>query len=189
MQDPVSWAGCSVIRPGLPLAIAIPAGVIMAILLLAGTFRIPEGPVDYSAFFPHGLLNATLFGHHPVFLPAGFAGNREVLERYETAESTRRGNVRRDFLFSVSWVRSFPTPILQVAGSRKPGKAAHLLLFYGFTLLILVTLYAIWATLTRRYPLPLKDPFKVLGNVASLMIYTGLGDHDLAKAAKQEGLW
>ena len=43
----------------LPLAIAIPMVVIIAILSLAGTFKIPPGPVDYSAFFPHGLLNGT----------------------------------------------------------------------------------------------------------------------------------
>ena len=43
----------------LPLALAIPVAVIIAILSLAGTFNIPEGPVDYSAFFPHGLLNST----------------------------------------------------------------------------------------------------------------------------------
>jgi quinone-modifying oxidoreductase subunit QmoC len=42
-------------------------------------------------------------------------------------------------------------------------------------LLILVTLYAIWATISDHYPLPLTDPFKIVGNLASLMIYTGLG--------------
>jgi quinone-modifying oxidoreductase subunit QmoC len=59
-------------------------------------------------------------------------------------------------------------------GSRKPGKYAHMLLFFGFMLLILVTLYAIWATISHNYPLPLKNPFKILGNLASLMIYAGL---------------
>jgi quinone-modifying oxidoreductase subunit QmoC len=100
----------------LPLAIAIPVLMIIGILSLAGTFRIPEGPVDYSAFFPHGLF-----------------------------------------------------------GTRKGGKVAHMLLFFGFALLIMVTLYAIWATVTHHYPLPITNPFKILGNLASLMIYTGLG--------------
>jgi quinone-modifying oxidoreductase subunit QmoC len=59
--------------------------------------------------------------------------------------------------------------------SRKPGKLAHMLLFFGFALLVLVTLYAIWATISHNYPLPMGNPFKILGNLASLMIYTGLG--------------
>ena len=50
-----------------------------------------------------------------------------------------------------------------------------MLLFFGFGLLILVTLYAILATLTHNYPLPITNPFKIAGNVASLMIYSGLG--------------
>jgi quinone-modifying oxidoreductase subunit QmoC len=50
-----------------------------------------------------------------------------------------------------------------------------MLIFFGFALLILVTLYAIWSTLTHNYPLPITNPFKILGNVASLMIYSGLG--------------
>jgi quinone-modifying oxidoreductase subunit QmoC len=43
----------------LPIAILFPALVIILILSLAGTFAIPEGPVDYSKFFPHGWLNGS----------------------------------------------------------------------------------------------------------------------------------
>ena len=50
-----------------------------------------------------------------------------------------------------------------------------MLVFFGFGLLVLVTLYAIWATFTHRYPLPIHNPFKIAGNVASGMIYTGIG--------------
>ena len=50
-----------------------------------------------------------------------------------------------------------------------------MLVFFGFGLLILVTIYAIWASLTHNYPLPFLNPFKIAGNVASLMIYAGLG--------------
>ncbi len=60
-------------------------------------------------------------------------------------------------------------------GTQKVRKWAHMLVFFGFALLILVTLYAIWASITHNYPLPLINPFKMAGNVASLMIYCGLG--------------
>jgi quinone-modifying oxidoreductase subunit QmoC len=59
-------------------------------------------------------------------------------------------------------------------GSRQTRKMAHMLLFFGFALLILVTLYAIWATISHNYPLAISNPFKIAGNVASLMIFTGL---------------
>ena len=158
----------------LPLAIAIPAGVIMAILLLAGTFRIPEGPVDYSAFFPHGLLNATFSAITLFFYLLASLGIGRFWKDMKRLNPPDGKRTRRLPVFRVlGEILSHSN--FTGCGSRKAGKAAHLLLFYGFALLVLVTLYAIWATLTSRYPLPLKDPFKVLGNVASLMIYTGLG--------------
>ena len=50
-----------------------------------------------------------------------------------------------------------------------------MLVFFGFGLLLLVTLYAIVASITHNYPLPITNPFKIAGNLASLMIYVGLG--------------
>jgi len=47
-------------KPGfLPFALIFPVVIIILILSLAGTFKIPEGPVDYSKFFPHGWLNGS----------------------------------------------------------------------------------------------------------------------------------
>ncbi|MFC2098556.1 4Fe-4S dicluster domain-containing protein [Bacteroidota bacterium] len=43
----------------LPAALLFPVAIIILILSLAGTFSIPEGPVDYSKFFPHGWLNGS----------------------------------------------------------------------------------------------------------------------------------
>jgi len=36
----------------LPVVVAIPTLIIGLILLFSGTLHIPEGPVDYSLFFP-----------------------------------------------------------------------------------------------------------------------------------------
>lgn len=158
----------------LPLAIAIPVVVIVAILSLAGTFRIPEGPVDYSAFFPHGLLNGT-FSVLTLFfyLLASIGIGRFWKDMRRQSPPGESGRIRLP-LFSVLGEilshRSF-----SACGSRKRGKMAHMLLFFGFALLILVTLYAIFATLSHNYPLSISSPFKIMGNVASLMIYAGLG--------------
>jgi quinone-modifying oxidoreductase subunit QmoC len=43
----------------LPVALLFPVAIIILILTLAGTFRIPEGPVNYAEFFPHGWLNGS----------------------------------------------------------------------------------------------------------------------------------
>lgn len=158
----------------LPLALAIPVVVIICILTLAGTFRIPEGPVDYSAFFPHGLLNGsfsaiTLF----FYLLAAFGLGRfwkDMKRQFPPGESGMKKIPVFRVLGEILSHSNF-----SACGSRKPGKAAHMLLFFGFVLLILVTLYAIWATLSHNYPLALANPMKILGNIASLMIYSGLG--------------
>jgi quinone-modifying oxidoreductase subunit QmoC len=158
----------------LPVAIAIPVVVIIAILSMAGTFRIPEGPVDYSAFFPHGLLNGTFSAITLFFyLLASFGIGRFWRDMKRQAPAGERGTKRLPVFRVLGEILSHSN--FSGCGSRKPGKWAHMLLFFGFALLIMVTLYAIWATLSHNYPLRITNPIKLLGNLASVMIYTGLG--------------
>jgi quinone-modifying oxidoreductase, subunit QmoC len=158
----------------LPMAIAIPVVVIITILSLAGTFRIPEGPVDYSAFFPHGLLNGTFSAITLLFYLLASIGIGRFWKDMKRQTPPYEARMKRLPVFRVlGEILSHSN--FSGCGSRKPGKAAHMLLFFGFALLIIVTLYAIWATITHHYPLPLTSPFKMIGNLASLMIYTGLG--------------
>lgn len=157
----------------LPVAIAIPVVVIIAILSLAGTFRIPEGPVDYSAFFPHGLLNGTFSAITLFFYLLASLGIGRFWKEMKRQTPPGESGMKRIPVFRVlGEILSHSN--FTGCGSRKPGKVAHMLLFFGFALLILVTLYAIWATLSHNYPLRITNPFKILGNVASLMIYSGL---------------
>jgi quinone-modifying oxidoreductase subunit QmoC len=158
----------------LPLAIAIPVVVIITILTLAGTFSIPDGPVDYSAFFPHGLLNGTFSAITLLFylLAANGIGRFWKDMKGQTPPGAT-GMKKLPLLPVLGEILSHSS--FSGCASRKPGKLAHMLLFFGFALLVLVTLYAIWATVSHNYPLPMGNPFKILGNLASLMIYTGLG--------------
>jgi quinone-modifying oxidoreductase subunit QmoC len=158
----------------LPLAIAIPVVVIIAILSLAGTFKIPQGPVDYSAFFPHGLLNGTFSAITLFFYLLASLGIGRFWNDMKRQTPPGEAGIKRLPVYRV--LREILSHSnFSGCGSRKPGKAAHMLLFFGFALLILVTLYAIWATLTHHYPLPITNPVKILGNLASVMIYAGLG--------------
>ena len=156
------------------MAIAIPVVVIITILSLAGTFRIPEGPVDYSAFFPHGLLNGTFSAITLFFyLLASFGIGKFWKDMKRQTPPGESGMFRLPVGKVLGEILAHSN--FSGCGSRKPGKLAHMLLFFGFTLLILVTIYAIFATITHNYPLPLSNPFKIMGNVASMMIYSGLG--------------
>ena len=158
----------------LPLAIAIPVFVIASILLLAGTFRIPEGEVDYSAFFPHGLLNGTFSGISLFFYLLASLGIGRFWKDMKQQTPPGESGKKKPPVFKV--LREiFSHSSFSSCAARKPGKLAHMLLFFGFTLLILVTIYAIFATMSHNYPLAFSNPFKIMGNVASLMIYTGLG--------------
>lgn len=157
----------------LPLAILLPVVVIITILSLAGTFRIPEGPVDYSAFFPHSWLNASFSAI--MLLSYGMAARglgKFWKDMQRTTPATAHGGtgkalgqVLREILSHANFSR---------CNARWSGKIAHMLLFFGFALLVAVTLYAIWASLTGNYPLSFTHPFKIAGNVASLLIYVGL---------------
>ena len=158
----------------LPLALAIPVVIIIAILSMAGTFQIPEGPVDYSAFFPHALLNSTFSALTLFFYLLAAVGMGRFWKDMKSQTPPGEAGMKKLPVFKVlGEILSHSN--FSACGSRQSRKVAHMLLFFGFGLLILVTLYAIWATLTHNYPLPITNPFKIAGNVASLMIYSGLG--------------
>lgn len=158
----------------LPLAILIPVVVIITILLLAGTFRIPEGEVDYSAFFPHAWLNSTFSAITLIFYLLASWGLGSFWKDLKRHHPPAPGKGKRlPFLKVLGEIVSHSN--FSGCGSQRNRQVAHMLLFFGFGLLILVTLYAIIASMTNNYPLPFLNPFKIAGNVASLMIYTGLG--------------
>ncbi len=161
-------------RPAwLPIAILIPVFVIVAILSTAGTFRIPEGPVDYSKFFPHGWLNSTFSVITLVFYLLGSWGIGAFWKHMKRL-NPRPYNARIRLPVAKALSEVITHSNFSKCGSQHSRQAAHMLVFFGFGLLILVTLYAIWAALTHNYPLPFTNPIKLAGNVASLMIYTGL---------------
>jgi len=159
----------------LPVALAIPVAVIITILLVAGTFRIPEGPVDYSRFFPHAWLNGSFSVLTLLFWSFSFAGMGAFwsdMKRNHPLQSGARGN---PVIRSAGGVLGEVLTHSRFAscGSDRLRRLAHMGMFFGFGLLILVTLYAIWASLTENYPLSPGNPFKIAGNLASVMICAG----------------
>lgn len=176
-------------RPALlPLAILLPVIVITAVIWLAGTLSIPDGPVNYSKFFPHGWLNGSFTGL--TLLSYGLATiglsrfwkdlNRHIF----TGSEQKKGflpsfwKVKNEILAHARFTR---------CEQNRVRKFSHLLVFYGFILLLVVTLYAIYAAVTDRYPLALDNPFKILGNISSVMLFTGLGIMIFNRLSRREG--
>jgi quinone-modifying oxidoreductase subunit QmoC len=169
------FLGRMVSKPALlPLALSIPVLVTIGILILAGTFRIPEGPVDYSAFFPHAWLNSTFSLITLFFWTLAFIGLRRFWKDMKgitppSSEKSKRIPVLK-VLGEILSHSSFTA-----CGSQRIRRLAHMMIFFGFGLLLLVTLYAIWASHTGNYPLAISNPFKIAGNLASALIYAGIG--------------
>jgi quinone-modifying oxidoreductase subunit QmoC len=159
----------------LPVAILIPVAVILLILLSAGTLTIPEGPVLYSRFFPHAWLNGsftiiTLMAYGMAF--SGLVKFWNDLRKQFPAENSRTGFLRSLFSIRKEILSHSKFGTCQANYTRK---WAHLLVFYGFILLLLVTAYAIAAAVTGHYPLKVTNPFKIAGNIAGIMLLAGLG--------------
>jgi quinone-modifying oxidoreductase subunit QmoC len=171
----------------LPVAVLIPAAIISLIIYAAGTLRIPEGPVDYSMFFPHAWLNSSFTAITLTMMVITFFGIKKFWN-----------NLKKQF-HHLQKSTSFFRSILKVkdeivfhsgfagCGTQKSRKFAHLLVFYGFILLLGVTAYAIYAALTHRYPLALWNPAKILGNVAALMLFTGTGTMIFSRLTNKAG--
>jgi quinone-modifying oxidoreductase subunit QmoC len=159
----------------LPIAVFIPAIIISLIIYAAGTHKIPEGPVDYSRFFPHAWLNSSFTAFTLTVIAITLSGIRKFRNNLKKQFSNFH---KSDSIFK-SMVKVKEEIILHSGfgkcESQKSRKHAHLLVFYGFVFLLGVTVYAIYAALTHRYPLSFWNPAKILGNVSALMLLTGIG--------------
>lgn len=176
-------------RPSmLPIAILLPVVIIAGIIYMAGTLTIPGGQVNYSLFFPHGWLNTSF----TLLTVTAYALAAVGLKRYwKDLNKFDFGTPGKKRIF---WSAFWKVKDEILAHSRfskceenRSRKIAHFLVFYGFILLLVVTLYAIYAALTGKYPLSLVNPFKILGNIASLMLFSGLGIMIVNRILKKEG--
>jgi len=169
-------------RPAfLPLAIGFPALVIMLILMLAGTFHIPEGRVDYSAFFPHAWLNGSftlLFLLSTIGIVISLRGYwRKMKAGREEKQEPKGQDENRDSIAN----KSFFQVILNIlahrdfnkCGQQKHRSLAHFLVLWGFGLLLLVTAFAILSTILFEYPLGFLNPIKIAGNIGAVMLLVG----------------
>jgi quinone-modifying oxidoreductase subunit QmoC len=159
----------------LPVALLIPIIIISAILFLAGTLQIPEGAVNYSKFFPHAWLNSSFTFLWFLSIGLGVIGLRKFWNdmKKQNPDSKPKGGFIKN-LFSIRKEIILHSNF-SACSAQKTRKIAHILVFYGFILLLAVTAFAIYAAITHNYPLGLAHPVKIAGNAAGAMLFIGLG--------------
>ena len=158
----------------LPLVLAFPAIIILGIIYLAGTLHIPEGEIEYSKFFPHSYLNISFLAI-VLFVAAGMI----------ISIKNFWNDLKKNMPFTekkLSYTKSLISVLNEIIFHRNFNKCtsnkfrfySHLLVFGGFVILLVVTIFAIIAVLFFEYPLSLWNPVKIAGNLAALMLLAGL---------------
>ena len=158
----------------LPLVLGIPILIIHLILLIAGTLHVPEGPVDYSKLFPHGLLNSsfliiTLLAYSGLIVSISNFWN----DMKKILPGKRQYGLIKSFFTIIKDIfihRNFNT-----CETNKLRSVAHFMVFWGFILLLGVTVVAIINVMFFKYPMKIWHPAKIVGNIASLFLFFGLG--------------
>jgi quinone-modifying oxidoreductase subunit QmoC len=171
-------------KPGfLPAVLLFPAIMITLILLLAGTFTIPGGPIDYSSFFPHAWLNISFTALFALTTAGAIAGLRQFARN---VQRNRKGNAKGDYwkvFLRIMRHRDFNQCV-----ENKNRTLSHFLVFWGFILLLFVTFFAILSTLLFEYPLSFFNPIKIAGNAGALMLFVGSSLMIFNRLTKRNGL-
>ena len=155
----------------LPLVVALPLLIINMILYFAGSFDLPESPIiDYSKFFPHIWLKSSF-----TFLTfLSFFGAYLGIKKFWNDMKLNMPGEKKKGLF-----KSF-IQVVQETGlhlkfnaciSNKSRYFAHLMVFWGFVLLLFVTLIAILNVIFFEYPMRFLHPAKILSNFSSILLF------------------
>jgi quinone-modifying oxidoreductase subunit QmoC len=156
-------------RPAfLPLVVLFPMLTILLIILMAGTLHIPEGPVDYSKFFPHGWLNGSFTALFILSTIGAVAGLKSFWKSASGIPEAPASGRWLKIIGRILWHRDF-----RQCTEEKSRSLSHLFVFWGFILLLFVTFFAILSTIFFNYPLGFLNPVKIAGNAGALLLFTG----------------
>ena len=178
----------------LPLVLLFPVVIITAILILAGTFSpgdfsMPEGPVDYGEFFPHGWLNGSFT---ILFLLSAFAGINGIRAYWKNMKGLQEGQIEAPRMTLPKIWQVFRSILVHRDFNRcqenKGRSLAHLFVFWGFILLLFVTFFAILSTIFWEYPLDILNPIKIAGNLGAFLLLGGSSLMILHRLRKKNSL-
>ena len=178
----------------LPLVILFPSVIISTILILAGTFNfdnfaLPEGPVNYGKFFPHGWLNGSFTLLFVLSAIAAVQGIRKYWQNMKRIQEDTSQIGRLTFAKFWQVIRKIMVhKDFNSCTQQKNRSLAHLFVFWGFILLLFVTFFAILSTIFFDYPLSFLNPVKIAGNTGALLLLTGASIMIMNRLIRPESL-
>ncbi len=159
----------------LPLLLAIPAVLLLAVLAGIGHLHIPAGEVEYGHFLPHTPLQMFFTSFLAFAVLASVIGAVRFwknMDRFTPFKGKSTSLVASVISFAKDFLTHSKFKDCEQSKSRL---FSHLFTFYGFVgLLITTTLAVVYAYIIKYYPLPLFHWVKILGNVSTLFIVIGL---------------
>jgi quinone-modifying oxidoreductase subunit QmoC len=178
----------------LPLVLLVPVVIITTILILAGTFSpgdfsMPDGPVNYGEFLPHGWLNGSFT---LLFVLAAIAGIGGIRAYWKNMKSLQEVNPPTPRPTLPRFWQVFRSILVHRDFNRcqenKSRSLSHLLVFWGFILLLFVTFFAILSTIFFEYPLDILNPIKIAGNLGAFLLLGGSSLMILQRLRKKQSL-
>lgn len=172
----------------LPVVTLIPLVIILGIIYFAGTLQIPEGPVNYSKFFPHGWLNnsfsiITLLSL--LTLIVSIRDFRKDMGKLCPSQGKKQGGFKC-FLQAIGDILSHRN--INKCTDKGFKITPHFLVLWGFILLLIVTLFAILNVIMGTYPMSFTNPVKVVGNVAAIMLTIGMVSMIIRRIQKKDAV-
>ena len=159
----------------LPIILLFPLISILTIIYFFGNINSQTDSINFSEFFPHAWINST-FGILVLLILIGIIFSVKAfwkdLNKNMPLEENKTGLLKSiiSTLKEILLHKNFTK-----CTENKVRYYSHLFVFWGFIALLVVTLLAILSILLNMYPLDLWNPVKILGNLASLALFVGLG--------------
>jgi quinone-modifying oxidoreductase subunit QmoC len=160
---------------GLPVLIALPVLVLLAVLAATGNLSIPEGEIIFSKFISHKYIDA-IFIPVTMFVILVFISG---IIRFWNDMHTRGNGTKQ-----MNIIPAFISVILDILSHNRFRKCevnrgryiAHICIFYGFIGLAITTALAVvyLYILNIHSPYPQIHPIKIIGNISGILLLVGI---------------
>ncbi len=166
----------------LPLLIAFPVILFLAILGFTGHLNIPSGEIVFAKFMPTEYIDAVFM---PIALFALLAfcigiGRywKDMNQVHHPQGKDMNGGSKTDFIPGVvsAVIEILTHTRFNKCELNKSRAIAHLGIFYGFVGLAITTALAVFYLyiLGEHSPYPLTSPLKIIGNISALALLVGM---------------
>jgi quinone-modifying oxidoreductase, subunit QmoC len=171
----------------LPILVAIPALILLVVWIITTGLGIPEGEIIFRKVFPQTAFIDPFYGLTALAVVIIFArGVRSLIKTFDSSPGAPIGGVPVMDVLKSTW-QVIKDEILthvkwkECGGDNTARYYGHMGIFFGFIALFVVTAYvgaAYWLGVFTGWdlktPMSLWNPFKILANVASIVLFIGL---------------